>query len=458
MKVLHFLLSAAVLAVAACNPVDKAPVEYEGLDHIEVAESDKVFPNPERGFYSVKSFHSASAAKMTAKSVEVARTMNKTIYYHGYYPKDYMNGHIGEEFLEMMRYNMQVLRENGAKCVLRIAYSDSEAERPWDPTLDVVLTHIEDIKPVLQEYADVILTFQAGFVGVWGEWYYTENFVSNPKTPEDHTLRKQVTDAMLAALPVERTISLRTPMFKRMMYTDSYADTLTLETAHNGTPRARISAFNDCFGADGSDMGTFSGADSRELWKKDSRYTFMGGETCALSKYCLCEQTLQDMEDYHWTYLNSEYNGKVLNRWRDGGCMEEIERRLGYRLSLTDVYSSKTSAAGQDFRVVLKLKNSGFSAPINPRAVELVLVDGNGKKTVYEQKDADPRYWFAGETVTLDRIIKIPADATGECTLYLNLPDPKPTLHDNPKFSIRLANENVWDEATGFNKVATFTL
>ena len=206
MKVLHFLLSAAVLAVAACNPVDKAPVEYEGLDHIEVAESDKVFPNPERGFYSVKSFHSASAAKMTAKSVEVARTMNKTIYYHGYYPKDYMNGHIGEEFLEMMRYNMQVLRENGAKCVLRIAYSDSEAERPWDPTLDVVLTHIEDIKPVLQEYADVILTFQAGFVGVWGEWYYTENFVSNPKTPEDHTLRKQVTDAMLAALPVERTI------------------------------------------------------------------------------------------------------------------------------------------------------------------------------------------------------------------------------------------------------------
>jgi hypothetical protein len=70
----------------------------------------------------------------------------------------------------------------------------------------------------------------------------------------------------------------------------------------------------------------------------------------------------------------------------------------------------------------------------------------------------DPRYWFAGETVTLDRIIKIPADATGECTLYLNLPDPKPTLHDNPLFSIRLVNENVWDEENGFNKVATFTL
>lgn len=458
MKVLHFLLSAAVLAVAACNPVDKHPVEYEGLDHVVFTESDKVFANPERGFYSVKNFHSASDAKMTDRAIEVARTMNKTIYYNGYYPKDYMNGPIGEEFLEMMRYNMQVLRENGAKCVLRVAYSDSETEKPWDPTPEVVLTHIENIKPVLQEYADVILTFQAGFVGVWGEWYYTENFVSNPKTPEDHALRKQVTDAMLAALPVERTISLRTPMFKRMMYADSYADTLTLETAYSGTPRSRISAFNDCFGADGSDMGTFSGADSRKMWMADSKYTFMGGETCALSKYCLCEQTLKDMEDYHWTYLNSEYNGKVLNRWKTGGCWDEIERRLGYRLSLTDVYNDKKAVAGQDFRVVLKLKNSGFSAPINPRAVELVLVDGNGKKTVYEQKDADPRYWFAGETVTLDRVIKIPSDASGECTLYLNLPDPKPTLHDNPLFSIRLANDGVWEEETGYNIVATFSL
>ena len=95
---------------------------------------------------------------------------------------------------------------------------------------------------------------------------------------------------------------------------------------------------------------------------------------------------------------------------------------------------------------------------MNGRGFEFVLVDGQGKKTVYEMKDIDPRYWFAGETVTIEKAIKLPADATGACTLYLNLPDPKPTLHDNPRFSIRLANENVWDEATGYNKVLEFTL
>ena len=243
-----------------------------------------------------------------------------------------------------------------------------------------------------------------------------------------------------------------------MMYAESYADTLTLATAHDGSARSRIGCFNDCFGASSSDMGTFDGADTREYWKTESKYLFMGGETCAVSKYCECEVSLKDMEDYHWTYLNSEYNGKVHSVWRNGGCWDEIERRLGYRLALTDVYQSPEPAPGMDYRIVLKINNTGFSAPINPRAVELVLVDGNGKKTVYELKDADPRFWFAGEVVTLDKMIKLPADASGACRLYLNLPDPKSTLHDNPLFSIRLANDDVWEEETGYNKVAEFTL
>ena len=458
MKKIALILAAAALALCvSCNKNDQ-PGQYDGMAHETYTETDAVFPNPERGFYFVNSYHSASDSPMNSKITQAQRSLNRTLVYMGYYPKEYMDGDIAPEFLELMRKNLQVLREGGVKCILRFAYSDSESERPWDPKPEIVQRHIQNIKPVLQEYGDVILVFQAGFVGVWGEWYYTENFVSNPNTPEKHALRKEVTDAMLAALPSDRQIALRTPMFARMMYADSYTDTLTVETAHNGTPRSRISAFNDCFGASSNDTGTFSGEQTREFWKADTRYVFMGGETCGLSQYCTCEASLKDMEDYHWTYLNSAYHGGVLTRWRTDGCMPEIERRLGYRLSLTDVYNDKAAVAGQDFRVVLNIKNSGFSAPINPRGVELVLVDGNGKKTVYEQKDVDPRYWFAGETVTLDRIIKIPADATGECTLYLNIPDPKPTLHDNPMFSIRLANENVWDEETGFNKVATFTL
>ena len=431
--------------------------DYSNLSHISFTECDDIFPNPERGFYFTQSFKSASASLLTASKIEQNRLQNRTICYLGFYPKKYMNGHISEDFIQMVRNNMQVLRENGAKCIMRFAYSDSENEKPWDPTPEVVQMHIADIKPVLQEYSDVIMCLQAGFVGVWGEWYYTENFEFTPSTPEDHVLRKQVTDAMLEALPTDRSIGLRTPMFKRNMYASSYRDTLTLATAYDGSPKSRVSGFNDCFGASANDLGTFDNDATREYWKRDTRYTLMGGETCGVSSYCECAVTIQDCEDYHWTYLNIEYNRQVHNVWKDGGCWDEIERRLGYRLSFADVYHS-TPSAGQDMTVALQIKNSGFAAPMNGRAVELILVDGNGKKTVYELDDVDPRYWFAGRTINIEKAISIPADASGKCTLYLNLPDPKPTLHDNPRFSIRLANDGVWNDDLGYNKIMEFNL
>lgn len=465
MKYNVLLLVAFSLALAvSCNP-DSTPdkgtnVNYDGLEHQVYTETDAKFANPERGFYFVESIHNETESPIHANTLAAQRKFNRTIVYLGYYLTDFMESDISDAYLELIRTNMQLLREGGVKCVIRFAYKNSEAENnhPWDASPEWVARHIEQVKPILQEYGDIILCYQAGYVGVWGEWYYTDHFVSKPNTPEKHALRKAVVDAMLDALPSDRQVALRTPMFKRMMYAESYADTLTLATAHDGSARSRIGCFNDCFGASSSDMGTFDGADTREYWKTESKYLFMGGETCAVSKYCECEVSLKDMEDYHWTYLNSEYNGKVHSVWRNGGCWDEIERRLGYRLAITDVYQSPEPAPGMDYRIVLKINNTGFSAPINPRAVELVLVDGNGKKTVYELKDADPRFWFAGEVVTLDKMIKLPADASGACRLYLNLPDPKSTLHDNPLFSIRLANDDVWEEETGYNKVAEFTL
>ena len=472
------ILAAVITACSACDPqvdpipdtpVDEQPTDstatpaddnsaFEGLTHAQYEETDEVFPNPERGFYFVESVHSATDKPLQPTLIKMQRKLNRTVAYMGYYLTDYMESDVPQEYIDVLRANMQVLRENGVKCVLRFAYTDDQYSANPEPTPEWVLRHIENITPALQEYGDVIMCFQAGFVGVWGEWYYTKHFVSNPKTPEEHALRKQVTDAMLKALPQDRQIALRTPMFARMMYANDYTDTLTIATAHNGSDRSRISGFNDCFGASSSDQGTFSGKETRDFWKADTKYVFMGGETCAVSNYCKCEQSIKDMEDYHWTYLNSEYNGKVLNVWKTGGCFNEVERRLGYRLTVSDVFTSPTAAAGSDYRVAMRIKNTGFSAPINPRDVELILVDGKGNKTVYAQEDVDPRFWFAGEKHILDKTIKLPADASGKCTLYLNLPDPEETLHDSPYFSIRLANDGLWDEATGYNKIAEFTL
>lgn len=457
------------MALVACNnssdpkddvrtPADELVPDSELVTSV-FTESDKVFANPERGFYKHYDCLKSSASPLTASTVKAERTGNNvTLFYTGHYLTEFVKSDISEQYLNLFRTNMQALRDGGAKCLLRFAYTNDQGKKPWDATPEWVARHIEQLKPIIQEYSDVILCFQSGFIGVWGEGYYTDNFVFDPQTPADHAKRKVVIDAMLDAIPADRQVALRTPMFKRNMYAESYTDTLTLATAYDGSAKARICAFNDCFGAAADDYGTFMGSETREYWKRDTRYTLMGGETCNVSEYCRCKQSMQDLEDYHWTYLNQGYNANVLSRWESEGCMDEVKRRLGYRLSLAQVSVSGNAVAGDPYRVKFEIKNTGFAAPANPRAVELILIDGNGNKTVYELKDVDPRYWFAGETVTVDKAFTLPKEASGKCAIYLNLPDPYATLHDNPLYSIRLANDGIWDSKTGYNQIAEFTL
>ena len=47
---------------------------------------------------------------------------------------------------------------------------------------------------------------------------------------------------------------------------------------------------------------------------------------------------------------------------------------------------------------------------------------------------------------------------TGEYGVYINLPDPYPTIHDNPMFSVRFANKDIWDEKTGYNYLTDVVL
>lgn len=56
------------------------------------------------------------------------------------------------------------------------------------------------------------------------------------------------------------------------------------------------------------------------------------------------------------------------------------------------------------------------------------------------------------EKLTLPESLK----AGASYTLWLNLPDISPNLHDNPAYSVRVASRGVWDESTGYNRIAAF--
>ena len=351
-----------------------------------------------------------------------------------------MSGSLPESFLKRAQTYFDAIRGGGAKALVRFAYRDNRdnPEMVMDPEVSVVLKHIEQLKPILQKNEDVIFVLQAGFIGTWGEWYYTTHF-------NNLSSRKQVADALLDALPVSRQVELRTPRYKMSMYGLALKDTITAATAHDASAISRLAGHNDCFGADANDEGTFDGEESRKYWKAETRYTIMGGETCKVSDYCLCPQTLKDLEDYHWTYLHDGYNEDVLSRWKTNGCYNEIRSRLGYRLVLQDVHYGAVEA-GKPCKVTIRLNNKGFAAPMNPREAWLVWVTSTGKKEKTLLGD-DPRTWHSG----FHSIVTTFTPSTAKGTLYLELSDP--LLSDNPAYSLVFANKGVFDKKTGYNKL-----
>jgi hypothetical protein len=364
-----------------------------------------------------------------------------------FYLAEFTNSPIGFAALTQLQQQFDTVRAASLKMILRFAYTESTDGA--DAPKDRVLAHLDQLAPYLQANSDVIDVMQAGFIGAWGEWYYTRNFGNGGNvTPTDWANRKAVTDKLLSVLPATRMVQLRTPKFKRTMYSTA---ALPPSQAHNGTALARLGHHNDCFLASPDDFGTYEDpAVEYPYLEAETTYLAMGGETCALNPpRSSCPTAVDELSGFHWSYLNTDYNPDVIAGWGSGGCVPEITRRLGYRFALqTGTYPASASPGGA-LPVSITVRNDGFAAPTNPRGVALILRNTATGAYYWFTLDADPRKWTG--TTTLTQTVTLPADIpAGSYALLLTLPDPQ--LSD-PAYAIHLANENVWEPGTGWNNL-----
>ncbi len=390
--------------------------------------------NPERGYYvgyNLLSPASAAAVRTSGHSLAIAIVRLDT----------YRDKALDSAFLTQLNTGFAAARANGIKVVLRFAYNASFAT---DASKTRILGHIAQLAPVLKANADVIAVMQAGFIGAWGEWHTSTNGLDN------NTDRAAILNALLAALPANRSVQVRTPMFKGNIY----GSTAVASTeAFSGSARARIGHHNDCFLASSSDMGTYAAPIT--TWKSytaaDTTFVPMGGETCAVSTQSACAPALADMTSNHWSYLNQAYLGAVINGWQTAGCGTEIKNRLGYRFAMQRVAHNSSVRPGGVLDVEIAIKNYGFAAPFNARPVYVVLT-GGGKRQVAQLTAADVRRFAPATVTTLTTKLRIPAGTVaGTYSLSLWMPDAAASLQNDPRYAIRLANDNAWDAVTGEN-------
>ncbi|MEA5597656.1 DUF4832 domain-containing protein [Rivularia sp. UHCC 0363] len=420
------------------------------------SESFENFPNPERGFYipfNPEPYQNKAFTPLQLSELRKLRNDNLSLVRRIYLIPD-RSAQLPESFLNLVSQDLQTAREAGLKLIIRFTYN-WQGGGP-DASKNEILTHMEQLKPILQDNYDAIAYLHAGFIGYWGEWNRSTNDLLNT------TDKKDILFKLLSVLPSERMVALRYPYDKTRIYDNE--NPLTSSEAFNNSNRARTGSHNDCFLASIDNWGTYKDTnesiieEQKSFLNQDNQYLVQGGETCnsdsQAQPYIGCDNALKELERMRWSAINYSYDEGVLDTWRNEGCMEEIKRRLGYRFRLVNSQIPDSLKPGGKFVANFEVENLGWASPYNPRLLEVILRNRETNQEYFLRVNEDPRRWLPGSSNTVNIEAGLPENlTTGEYDLFLNLPDPTPKLYNRPEYSIRLANVDVWEESTGYNSL-----
>ncbi len=420
------------------------------------------YANPERGFIKKTLTQSSNYTPLNLSTLQCYRQNEGiSLIQRIFYLEDFVNSDISNKYLKDMQSDFDTIRAAGLKMVIRFAYTagaqtSTEGEVIYgDASKERILAHLEQLTDILNSNSDVIAIMQAGFIGLWGEWWSSDHF--DPDGSWDD--RSEIFSKMLEALPSTRMVQVRTPRYKQNIY--STANPLDILTAHDASALARTAHHNDCFLSSQSDGGTYiDSLNEYPYLEEETKWAAMGGETCDYNflsnpepNRLECTSAVNELSRFHWSYLNLDWYRPTLQKWLDDGCLPEIEQKLGYQFIFIEGTYVDQVVGGEKLQVRLQIENKGFSAPFNPRAVELILRHTDGTAYAFALS-ADPRFWLSGQTHTITDEITIPIDfPAGEYEVLLNLPDPEPSLQGRADYAIRLANEGTWEEKTGYNQL-----
>ena len=400
--------------------------------------SQEIIFNPERGFskfsetnpepnYSQLSVSTLNGYKNSSDKISVI--------YRGFYLP--FTESIPQTYIDKMQIDFNRLRQTGLKAYIRFAYTRSTSCTSCQPTKTIILSHIRQLASVINNNKDVIVAIQGGFIGAYGEYYYT---ASNEFGTQDYTQytqtqwnnRKEVFDLMLNEFDTTIPIQLRYPFAKVKMYGQSYIP--------------RIGFFNDAFLNTYGDEGFFpigqNASPSQQQVNEvltQTIYEPMIGETNGASNRTNGPNAILEMKKYKWSIINKDYYIPVVTSWQNDGSYTDMLKQLGYRYYLRN---ASFNVQGDILDININCGNAGFTNLFKSRKVYLLL-----NETPYEIQ-TNNREW--GSNFDLNIQINTSNLSNDTYDLYLWIPDNE--NQNIPEYSIQFANINVWQN--GKNKLS----
>lgn len=312
-----------------------------------------------------------------------------------------------------------------------------------EPSLDLVLKHIENVSTVISKYSDVILGIESGMLGPWGEQHSTTLASSGANT------YYRLVQTWLDNTPNTMGITVRRPLYFSYWANVKFSLNMSVSDLANFdvssySQAERVGMYNDGYLGSSSDLGTFTDrAPETAFIGKQAERTYYGGELVADSQTGLLGEynsvSYLETEGFvtHTSYLNIDWNYNVFNEYKKRtyngadelykGKTSEftfVKNRLGYRFYLSQ---SKDAVIDAQNKVSLSftIANAGFSRILCPTRSKLVFTDGTNTSDPIDC-DVDLSQIPSAKSVSeagtkeFELSIDVPAQfANGNCSVYL---------------------------------------
>lgn len=444
-KLLALLLIGIIISCTSSSSTgDDDGGSDDTINDITYQASSEVISNPERGFMHTWSVDS-EGTPLSEVTLNSLKNENVTIILRLYYLDAFKDSDLSTTQLDLIKTDFERLRNTGVKCVLRFAYNSDQNDT--DAPLSIIESHLDQLKPIFADNADVIAFVQAGFIGSWGEWHTTTNNLTTLAN------KKAVMDKLLEAFPDELKIQLRTPRYKQEIF--DYSTAIDASVGYGTTDIARVGFHNDCFLASVDDYGTYSNvSEEKNYISKEALFVPTGGETCPPSGIptASCATADTEMALLKWTYLNLDWYGPVINVWKSNSCFTDFQKELGYRLVLKSAALEREATANGSFELNTVIDNIGYAPVYNAKNAFLVFKASDG--TLYKKAlNFDVRKVVSAVDYELKESVSLSGIPAGQYELLLKIEDIHSTISDRSEYSIQLANKDTWVSNDGLNKL-----
>lgn len=412
------------------------------MENVSFQESARELHNPGRGFYNLYRFMITDEKENYWQIVQelYREDVDTSLSLVEINLQKYRDGQVSEAGIANITSLFQALGDLDKQLIVRFLYDwDGESEKYEPETVDIILTHMEQMKEVLQESGGQIFIVQGLFTGNWGEMNGTKYFAE-----EDMAV---LTEMMSHVTAGDMYLAVRTPEQWRRI---TGLEEVTEEILKADPLVGRISLYNDGMLGSESDYGTYRvyEVNGKKISEREEELAFQealcswvpnGGEVINDNVYNDLDRAVKDLATMHVTYLNAGHDPAVLEKWKETeitekGCYKGmdgytyIERHLGYRL-LIEKSDIHYNSFWDHVEISVILKNVGFAPMYGESETELILYDKETEACLSFGMDGNLRSLAGGNESerTLKLKVQIPTDELlcGKYEVYFSVKDVK---------------------------------